>query len=99
LVLKEIDSAIFSLPIAELSDIIETRDGCHVIRVIERTAATRTPFLEAQVAIKERIVDEKRKSAFDKHIAKLKREIPIEYFLNDTDSNAIQSATPRTAKR
>lgn len=79
LVLKEIDEAIFTQPIGELSDIIETRDGFHIVRVLERTEATRTPFLEAQVAIKSRIIEEKRKSAFVEHVAKLKRQIPVEY--------------------
>ena len=79
LVLKEIDDAIFTLPIGELSDIIETPDGYHIIRVLERTEDNHTPFLEAQVEIKKRILDEKRKAAFDDHIAKLRKEIPVEY--------------------
>lgn len=79
LVLKEIDNAIFELPIGELSDIIETANGYHIVRVIERTDDHYTPFLEAQVEIKKRILDEQRKAAFDKHLAKLKKEIPVEY--------------------
>ena len=79
LVLKEIDDAIFTLPIGELSDIIETPDGYHIIRVLERTEDNHTPFLEAQVEIKKRILDEKRKAAFDDHIAKLRKEIPVQY--------------------
>jgi parvulin-like peptidyl-prolyl isomerase len=96
LVLKEIDQAIFSLPVGELSDIIETSDGYHVIRVIERTEATRKPFLDAQVDIKQRIEGEKRKQAFDKHIEKLKREIPVEYFLNDDAEKSIEPASAKS---
>ena len=97
LVLKEIDEAIFSLPVGELSDIIESRDGYHVIRVIERTEATRKPFLEAQVEIKQRIEAEKRQQAFDKHVEKLKSEIPVEYFLNDDAAKSIEAATSDTS--
>ena len=79
LVLKPIDKALFTLPVGELSDIIETRDGFHVIRVLERTQATYKPFLEAQVEIKKRILDEKRKQAFKNYVEKLKDEIPVEY--------------------
>jgi parvulin-like peptidyl-prolyl isomerase len=83
LVLSEIDNAIFSLPVGDLSDIIETSNGFHIVRVIERSEAMTKPFLEAQVEIKKRILDEKRKKAFDEHVKKLKREIPVEYYLNE----------------
>ncbi|MDG1872830.1 MAG: peptidylprolyl isomerase [Mariniblastus sp.] len=83
LVLKEIDRAIFSLPVGELSDIIESKDGYHIIRVIERTEASRTPFLEAQVDIKKQINNENRNEALKEHLAKLRDEIPVEYFYDD----------------
>lgn len=82
LVLKSVDEAIFSLPVGKLSDVIESENGYHIIRVIERNDATKKPFLEAQVEIKERILNENRKKAFEEHVKKLKREIPVEYFLN-----------------
>lgn len=83
LVSKEIDEAIFSLPIGVLSDIIESSNGYHIIRVIERTEAKNKPFLEAQVDIKQSIQLEKRKKAFDDYLSKLKDEIPVEYLIND----------------
>jgi len=82
LVLKEIDEAIFTLPVGVLSGIIETRDGYHVVRVLERVDAGHTSFLDAQVEIKKKIIDGKRKKAYDAHLAKLKSEIPVEYMLN-----------------
>lgn len=83
LALEEIDEALFSLPVGELSDLIETKRGFHIVRVVERTAANRTPFLEAQIEIKKRIEGEKRKVAFDKYVKKLREEIPVEYLVNE----------------
>ena len=83
LALEEIDKAIFSLPIGELSDLIETKRGFHIVRVTEREQASRTSFLDAQVDIKKEIEGEKRKAAFDKHVAKLRKEIPVEYLANE----------------
>ena len=83
LVLKELDEAIFNLPVGELSDIIETRDGFHIVRVLERTEDSRTPFREAQVEIKKRLLDAKRNAAFKAHMEKLRREIPVEYFTDE----------------
>ena len=82
LVLKEIDEAIFTLPVGSLSGIIETRDGYHVVRVIERVDAGHTSFLDAQVEIKKKIIEAKRKKAYDEHLARLKAQIPVEYMLN-----------------
>ena len=83
LVLKELDAAIFTLPTGTLSGVIETRDGFHIVRVLERTEAGHTSFVEAQVDIKKKIIGEKRKVAYDKHLAKLRDQIPVEYFLNE----------------
>ena len=83
LVLKELDEAIFTLPVGELSDIIETRDGVHIVRVLERREARHKPFREAQVEIKERLLTQRRQDQFREYLEELKREIPVEYLIND----------------
>lgn len=80
LVLKEIDKAIFELPIGELSDIIESRDGFHIVRVIDRNEASYTPFTEAQLEIKERIKNDKINAAFEEHLKAVRERVPVEYF-------------------
>jgi len=81
--LEEIDKAIFSLPIGELSDLIETQRGFHIVRVTDREQASRTSFLDAQIDIKKAIEGEKRKAAYDKYVDKLRKEIPVEYLTNE----------------
>ena len=83
LVLKEVDKAIFEQPIGQLSDIIESPDGFHIVRVLERTDDHHTPFTEAQVEIKKQIIEKKRKAAYDEHLSNLKDQIPVEYFYDD----------------
>ena len=83
LALEEIDKAIFSLPIGELSDLIETQRGFHIVRVTDREQASRTSFLDAQIDIKKAIEGEKRKAAYDKYVDKLRKEIPVEYLTNE----------------
>ncbi len=85
LVLKEIDKAIFETPIGTLSDIIESRDGYHILRVTARDEQTKKSFLDAQIEIKEKLADEKRNAAFQKHLANLKKEIPVEIFEVSTE--------------
>ncbi len=79
LVNKEIDKSIFTLPIGKLSGVIETKAGFHVIRVIERVETHHTPFTEAQVEIKKRLLEARRDDAFRTYIDGLKDEIKVEY--------------------
>jgi parvulin-like peptidyl-prolyl isomerase len=74
---EALDQALFELPPGELSRIIEDTNGYHVVRVLERREAGRKPFTDAQVEIKKKIQEEKRKVAFKKYLAELKREIPV----------------------
>lgn len=82
LVWKEVDDAIFNLPIGELSAPIRSEAGYHVIRVVERREAGRTSFLEAQVEIKKSITEARRRDAFAKYLEELKDVIPVEYIDN-----------------
>ena len=62
LVSESLDNAIFSLPVGQLSRIIETDLGYHVVRVVQRQDQSLTPFLEAQVDIRNKLVRQRKKS-------------------------------------
>ena len=51
--------------------------------MVERTEAGHTSFLDAQVDIKRKIISKKRKAAYDKHLAELRAQIPVEYMINN----------------
>ncbi len=74
---KELDQAIFGLPVGKLSQIIEDQEGFHVIRVAEREDRSRTPFVEAQVEIKKKLAAERKKQQLDEFIGRLEKEIPV----------------------
>jgi len=52
---KLLDTAIFTLPVGYLSEIIETEDSFRIVRVIQRREAGYVPFVEAQAEIKKKI--------------------------------------------
>ena len=78
---ENLEKLLFELPIGELSDIVETRQGFHVVRVLDRRDASRKPFFEAQTEIRSRLEDGRRKKAIVAHLERLRREIPVEQFV------------------
>ncbi|MFN5755906.1 MAG: peptidylprolyl isomerase [Planctomycetia bacterium] len=74
---KVLDEAIFRLPLGQLSTILEDGSALHIVRVTERTEAGRTPFVEAQVGIRQELMDERRKREMDDYLAKLKERTPV----------------------
>ena len=72
LVSTAIDKAIFTLPVGQLSQIIEDRDSFHIIRVVERKWAGATPFVEAQEKIRERLRQEGNRSQYSDYLVTLR---------------------------
>ena len=87
---KKLDEAIFSLPVGELSAIIEDGEALHIVRVVEREAAGRIPFLEAQVGIRETLIEDRRRAASDEYLAKLRARTPIWTVFDDPTGSAAQ---------
>lgn len=85
LVYKDVEKALFTIPVNQLSDVIESKDGLHIVRVIERTDDSYTPFLEAQVEIRQQLENEKRNQAFEDHLKQLRQRIPFEVQLEDVE--------------
>jgi parvulin-like peptidyl-prolyl isomerase len=80
---KELDEAIFTLPIDQLSQIIETEDGFHIIRVLDREDAGRVPFFKEQVRIKQELQKEKRDKQVDEFLAQLQSRTRVWTIFDD----------------
>ncbi len=87
---KKLDEAIFSLPVGELSAIIEDGETLTIVRVVERKPAGRVPFLEAQVEIRETLLDERRRAATDEYLARLRDRTPVWTVFDDPSGTAAQ---------
>jgi hypothetical protein len=77
LVSETLENAIFSLPVGQLSRIVETDLGYHIVRVVERQDQSVTPFAEAQVEIRNKIVRQRKKKQMDDYLAKLHERTQI----------------------
>jgi parvulin-like peptidyl-prolyl isomerase len=90
---KPLDEAIFSLPLDRLSEIIRDDRGLHIVRVLERTEESYTPFLEAQVEIKEKIRTERRTAEIMAYLEKLRGNIRVWTIYDGEQGTAAESET------
>ncbi len=74
LVSQDLNRAIFTLPVGQLSPIIASETAFHIVRVLERRDAGRTSFVEAQVEIKKKLKQERRDKQIEQYMAKLRQE-------------------------
>lgn len=70
---EELNVALATLEIGQLSDGIESELGFHIVRVLRREAAGRTPFTEAQAKIRETLQREQKEVLFLAEIAEIRK--------------------------
>lgn len=70
---KPFEEASFNLPIGNISDLVETQYGYHIIKVVDREEETRT-LDELREEIKAKLVNSKKTDVIVKHVDILKKE-------------------------
>jgi hypothetical protein len=83
----ELEQAVFSSPVNQMSPIIKGDKGFHIIRVVKREEAETTPFIEAQVTIRERIKMERRQKLQSEYFAELQKRYPTRILRERIDFN------------
>jgi parvulin-like peptidyl-prolyl isomerase len=68
---KPFEDAAFSVPVGEISDIVETTYGYHIIKVIDRQKETR-PLDEVRDEIEEQIRQGQKRDAYQDLLERLK---------------------------
>ncbi len=72
-----VDQAIFSLPVGQMSPILESDAGFHIVRVVEREEAGCTPFTEVQPQIRDKLKEERFRAKVDEYLAELHKNARI----------------------
>lgn len=70
---KPFEDAAFSVPVGEISDIVETTYGYHILKIEDRQKETR-PFDEIRNELEARIRQQKEQAAFDGLVKRLKED-------------------------
>jgi len=95
---QALDQALFEMPVGQLSPILKDEVGCHIIRVLERTGAGRTPFEELQPEIKGKIRQERVREQALKYIAAARSKSPAWTVFDREGAEEAAARAPRDSR-
>lgn len=95
-----IDDALFSLQVGQMSPILESPTGFHIVRVLERKEAGRQPFTEVQADIRDKLKDERFKVAVEKYLGTLRQDARIwTVYSGNVSAEALLGPAPDATKK
>lgn len=78
MMIKPFEDTAFAMTEGQVSDVVETQFGYHIIKLIGKKAARQIPFEEAKENLKTEVLQQKRNAEINKWITGLKEKAAIE---------------------
>jgi peptidyl-prolyl cis-trans isomerase C len=77
--IKNFEDAAFALKVGEVSDLVRTPLGFHIIRMDERKTSQKVPFKEVKIEIKLRLKQQRSNMLFEQYVEELKSKANIRF--------------------
>lgn len=83
----EFDAAVFGLEIGEISEVVETSLGLHIIEKLDQTEGEPMPYEEVRDRIRDLLTHERKGHALSEYVARLRQDAKVE---DDETGGAMQ---------
>ncbi len=95
-----IDQALFSLEIGQMSLILESEEGFHIVRVLERQEAGRKAFKDVQPEIRDKLKDQRFQVGIEQYLTKLRRDARVwTAFTGNTTADVLLGRKPEETQQ